>query len=46
MELERYWSSIRKIMGYYDADVRVYIDVVGPLYLSGPVLYTIHLYLV
>ena len=34
-------------MGYSDADVRVYIDVLGPLYVnSGPVLYSIHLYLV
>ena len=34
-------------MGYSDADVRVYVDVLGPLYVnSGPVLYSIHLYLV
>ena len=33
-------------MGYSDADVRVYIDVLGPLYVvPGPVVYSIHLYL-
>ena len=32
-------------MGYFDADVRVYVDVLGPLYVSsGPVVYSIHLY--
>ena len=32
MELERSWSGIRTITGYSDADVRVCIDVLGPLY--------------
>ena len=32
-------------MGYFDADVRVYIDVLGPLYVvPGPLMYSIHLY--
>ena len=32
-------------MGYSDAVVNIYIDVLGPLYVnSGPVLYSIHLY--
>ena len=34
-------------MGYSDADIRVYVDILGPLYVnSGQVLYSIHLYLV
>ena len=34
-------------MGYTDDTVRVYIDVLGPLYVnSGPVVHSIHLYLV
>ena len=34
-------------MGYSYADVRVYIDFLGPYMLtSGPVLYSIHIYLV
>ena len=45
MELEHCLSSIRTIMGYYDADVSVYVYVLGPLYVkSGPVVYSTHLY--
>ena len=34
-------------MGYSDADVSVYVDVLAPFYVnSGTVLYSIHLYLV
>ena len=32
MELERCLSSIRTIMGYFDSDFSIYIDVLGPLY--------------
>ena len=32
-------------MGYCDIDVSVYVDVLGPLYVSsGPVVYSIYLY--
>ena len=32
-------------MVYSDSDVRVYVDVFGPLYVvPGPVMYSIHLY--
>ena len=32
-------------MGYSDVDVRVYADVLGPLYvLPGPIVYGIHFY--
>ena len=34
-------------MGYSDADFRAYVDVLAPLYANyGPVLYSIHLYVV
>ena len=34
-------------MGYSNADVSIYVDVLGPLYVnSGPVVYSIHLSLV
>ena len=34
-------------MGYTDNTSRVYVDILGPLYVnSGPVVYSIHLYLV
>ena len=45
MELRSYWSSIRTRMGYSDVVVRVYVDVLGPLYvLPGPVVDGIHFY--
>ena len=45
MELRSYLSSIRTLMGYFDFDVRVYVDVLGPLYvLLGLVVDGIHFY--
>ena len=47
MELERFWSSFKTIMSYSDTYVRVYIDVLGPLYLiPGPNSCSIHLIIV
>ena len=45
MDLEHFQSSIRTFMGYSDSDVRVYADLLGPLYVvPGLVMYSIHLY--
>ena len=45
MELGSYQSSIKILMGYSDAPVSVYIDVLGPLYvLPGPEVDDIHFY--
>ena len=45
MDLKSYWGNIRLVMGYSDIVVRVYVDVLGPLYvLLGPVVDGIHLY--
>ena len=39
MDLERYWSSTSKTMGYTDVYVRVDVDMLGPLYvLPGPIV--------
>ena len=45
MELRSYLRSIRKLIGYSDAPVRVYVAVLGPLYvLPGPLVVSIHFY--
>ena len=45
MELRSYWSSIRTLMGYSDAFVSVYVDVLGPLYVRpGPIVDGTHFY--
>ena len=47
MDLERCCSNIRTIIGYSDADIKVYIDVLGPLYvIPGPYSCSIHLFIV
>ena len=46
MELERCLSSIRSVIGYSDTDVRVYVDVFGPLYIiPGPNSCSNHLFI-
>ena len=45
MELSSYLSSIITLLGYSDVFFRVYVDVLGPLYvLLGPVVDGIHFY--